>query len=214
MGTRQSTAKADPGAVGSPRRRERLLDAAAALMARQGFEHTTIRDVGRVSNLSLAGMYYYFKSKDDLLFQIQHRTFATLLARQEAVAEAAATPRRKLERLVQNHLRFFTEQTNEMKVCAFELESLKDDHYRTVEALRIRYFKILATVIRDILPDTLTDARRERLVRHYTLFIFGMLNWMFTWFDPERDTPVTELGREMIDLVLPGLHGDGAEGRR
>ncbi len=211
MDPERSQVTTEPG-VGSPTKRERLLDAASELMARQGYDQTTIRDVARVTRFSLSGMYYYFKSKDDLLFQIQHRTFSVLLERQQAISDEDAAPREKLQRLVENHLHFYTEKTNEMKVCAFELESLEGEFYESVRRLRAEYFKILAGVVRDLLPAGMTEPHRERLVRHYTLFMFGMLNWIFTWFEPERDGPVAELGHEMIDLVLPGLTGGTAHG--
>ena len=49
---------------------DRLLAAAAALMAKQGYDQTTIRHVGRETGFSLAGMYYYFTSKEELLYAI------------------------------------------------------------------------------------------------------------------------------------------------
>ena len=32
-----------------------------------------------------------------------------------------------------------------------------------------------------------------------------MLNWIFMWFDPERDTDLDALGEEMIVLITAGL---------
>jgi AcrR family transcriptional regulator len=130
-------------------------------MARQGYEQTTIRDVSRETGVSLAGLYYYVKSKEDLLYQIQHRTFASLLERQEAVAAVGGGAEDMLRALIENHLRFFTEKGKPAEV--------------------------------------------DRVVRHRTLYIFGMLNWVFMWFDPPRDGPVERVAREMADLVLPGL---------
>ena len=37
------------------------------------------------------------------------------------------------------------------------------------------------------------------------LFIFGMLNWIFTWYEPSRHGTVEQIGREMLDLVSNGL---------
>ena len=51
----------------------------AELMATNGFGQTSIRDVANASGLSLGGMYYYFKGKEDLLAQIQKRTFDRFL---------------------------------------------------------------------------------------------------------------------------------------
>jgi AcrR family transcriptional regulator len=191
----------------SEQKLERLLAAAAELMAEQGFAQTSIRNVARETGFSLAGMYYYLENKEDLLYQIQHRTFSALLAEQEQALRESGEPAAKLQVLIRNHLAYFTHHANELKVCTFELQSLQGERYRDIEKLRRRYFRCLAEVVGDILAVDETDAANEQLVRHYTLFIFGMLNWILMWFDPERDAPVEKLGEEMMALVMRGLQG-------
>ena len=186
---------------------EKLLTVAAALMAKQGYDQTTIRDVGRETGFSLAGMYYYFKGKEDLLAQIQKRTFAELLAEQEEVVADGGDPAEQFRRLVRNHLSFFVRHMNELKVCTFELESLAGDEYKEIELLRRNYFKLVAGVVSDLLDRSGPRANRERTVRHHTLFIFGMLNWVFLWFDARRDGPIDHLADEMVDLLLHGMPG-------
>jgi len=154
--------------------------------------------VARETGYSLAGMYYYFESKEDLLYKIQHRTFASLLAEQEKAVSRGGPAEERLRRLVQNHLSYYTSHFNEMKICTFELQSLEGERYRDIEAIRRRYFRIMAEVVSDILGSGGEG-------RHYTLFIFGMLNWIFMWFDPERDAPVESLGEKVVQLVLFGL---------
>lgn len=191
--------------AGTQRKLERLLSVAAALIARKGYEQTAIRDVGRETGVSLPGMYYYFKSKEDLLFQIQHRTFSSLLDVQQLEFAVEEPPDRKLRRLLVGHLAFYERHPNEMKICTFELESLRDEAYRQIRQLRRRYYHLLAMAIDRILED---EGRRDpggRVTRHQTLFVFGMLNWIFMWYDPERDGPVDRLGEEMAELVLHGL---------
>jgi len=193
--------------AGTQRKLEHLLSVAAALIARQGYEQTAIRDVGRESGASLPGMYYYFKSKKDLLFRIQQRAFESLLEAQEREFAVDELPGKKLRRLIVGHLAFYARHPNEMKVCTFELESVRDEAYREIERLRRRYYRLVASVIDDILAR---DGRRDPgglLGRHLTLFLFGMLNWIFMWYDPKRDGPVERIGDEMAGLVLHGLPG-------
>ncbi len=181
---------------------ERLLSAAAGLMAEGGYAQTTIRDVARETGYSLAGMYYYFENKEDLLFQIQHRTFASLLAEQEAAAAEGGAPDEILQRLVENHLAYFTRHASELKVCTFEMGSLEPERYAAIAELRKRYFKCVAGVVGGIMGETNTDSGA---VRRYTLLIFGMLNWIFMWYDPTRDGEVETLGDEMITMIRDGL---------
>lgn len=186
---------------------EKLLAAAAGLMAARGYSETSIRDVAAETGFSLGGMYYYFRNKEDLLYQIQSNTFASLLELQEATLAAGGTPAERLRRLVHNHLAWFVSHFSELKVCTFELESLGGDQYELVAALRRRYFACLAGVVGELTGD-----RDELRVRHRTLFVFGMLNWIFMWYDPERDQPVERLGDEMVDLLLGGLGGGAGPG--
>jgi AcrR family transcriptional regulator len=192
----------------SEQKLELLLTAAANLMAQQGYAQTSIRNVAAETGFSLAGMYYYFKNKEDLLYQIQLRTFSSLLSAQEQALANGCDPEEKLRRLVRGHLAFFASHASELKVCTFELQSLQGERYEAVERLRRRYFRCLAEVIGEILGVAKQAAAADRKVRHHALFVFGMLNWIFMWYEPERDGTVEQLGDEMLALVLEGLHGD------
>ncbi len=192
------------------RKLERLLAAASDLIARQGYGQTSIRDVARETGFSLAGMYYYFENKEDLLYQIQHRSFASLVEEQERVAGEEGSPEEKLRRLVDKHLSHFADHFSEMKVCTFEMHSLQGEHYATIEDLRRRYFKCIAKVVGEIMGRSADEVETDGRVRRNTLFVFGMLNWIFTWYDPQRDGGVAELGDEMISLLLGGLPAGGS----
>jgi len=200
--------KKSVGRTGKPpsERQEDLLAKAAVLIAEAGYHATSMRDVARATGCSLAGLYHYFASKEDLLFSVQHRVFASLLGEQERGRDTTAPLDVQLATLVENHLAFFTRHAAELKVCTYELESLSGARYRQVEELRRRYYRLLA----DIVTGLLTAAGRpagEAEVRHLTLYIFGMLNWIFMWFDSKRDKPVERLGSEIVELVLHGLCG-------
>jgi len=188
---------------------EKLLTVAASLMAKHGYDQTTIRDVGRETGFSLAGMYYYFKGKEDLLAQIQKRTFASLLDEQVLIVEEGGEPADQFRRLVRNHLSFFTRNMNELKVCTYELESVKGEPYQEIQRLRRRYFRLAADVIGGIVGDHGKKADRERRIRHITLFVFGMLNWVFMWFEEGRDGPADRVADDMVDLVLDGIRRSG-----
>jgi len=187
------------------RKLDLLLGSAAELIAEKGFEATAIRDVGRKVGASLAGMYYYFASKEELLHQIQYRTFASLLAAQEKAAAAPGSAEERLRRLLEGHLSFFARHPNEMRVCTSELRSLTGEYYRSVEEVRRRYYHLMADIIAELMSGPGRKARESVKSRRVTLFVFGMLNWVFMWHDPVKDGPVEQLALEMLELVLNGI---------
>jgi len=184
---------------------DRLLSTAAGLMARQGYEQTSIRSVARETGFSLAGMYYYFKGKEELLYKIQYRTFGSLLEQQEHILKEDGTSEDRFRILVDNHLAFLTDHASELKVCTFELESLHGEHYKSIEKLRRRYFKLVANLIAELMINGAKERPDGGEVRHHTLFVLGMLNWALMWFNPRRDNPTEMLGTKIVDFVLRGL---------
>ncbi|MFI5309718.1 MAG: TetR/AcrR family transcriptional regulator [Gemmatimonadales bacterium] len=184
---------------------DRVLMKAAALIAQKGYEATSMRDLSTATNQSLAGLYHYFTSKEDLLFQLQYRTFESLLEQQEKIAALPGTPEERFTRLLVGHLKFYARHTNELKACTFELESLNGELYRTIEEPRRRYYELMTTVVGEVVDGPRSSGKQSRTSRHATLFIFGMLNWIFMWYHPSRHGPVERIGREMRDLVLNGL---------
>lgn len=183
---------------------EQVLAAAAALIADKGFGSTSMRDVSAMTGVSLAGLYHYATSKEELLYHIQLKTFASLLAAQEQAASLAGTPDERFRRLVVGHLAFFTDHPNELKVCTYELESLRGERYETLEAVRRRYYRLMARVLAEVMGEGDGD-RETRASRHAAVYVFGMLNWIFMWYEPSRFGSVEKIGEEMVDLVLNGV---------
>lgn len=58
----QVTETASPGS-----KRERLIEGARQLVHQQGVEKTTLADISRVADVPIGNIYYYFKTKDELV---------------------------------------------------------------------------------------------------------------------------------------------------
>ena len=63
------------------RRFSEILDFATEVFAEKGYEGASMRDLSRLSGMSLAGLYYYFDSKEKLLHLIQKHAFTSIVAR-------------------------------------------------------------------------------------------------------------------------------------
>src|ERR1700745_3322640 len=61
------------------RRLAEILAHATEVFCKKGYEGASMRDLSRESGMSLAGLYYYFESKERLLYLIQKHTFTTIV---------------------------------------------------------------------------------------------------------------------------------------
>src|SRR4029078_12431786 len=102
-----------------------VLKTSAAIFAEKGYHSTSMRDISRATRMSLSGLYYYFKSKDELLFLIQDYCFSAVLDGVRKLIAGGGDPIRRLELLIENHLNYFVQNMNEMKVLSHEANSIK-----------------------------------------------------------------------------------------
>jgi AcrR family transcriptional regulator len=179
-----------------------ILRTAAAIFADKGYHDTSIRDISRATGISLSGLYYYFRSKDELLFLIQDHCFGVVLETAQTMLAQESDPETCLRLIVENHLRFFVNNMKEMKVLSHEAGSLTGDYKRVVNNKKREYTELCMQVLAALAPDMNESDRR---IAAFSLF--GMMNWIYNWYNPERDVPVAELARNMSQLFLFGYLG-------
>ena len=177
-----------------------LLTCSAGAFAELGYEKASIRQVAQKTGVSLAGLYHYVKSKDELLFLIQYRTFGVLVEGLEGVLEDHDTPEEQLREMVASHVRFLVEHLPELKVCTTELDSLQGEFYEPVLRRRQRYFDLTRQILMRLAEQD-GGARVEPNLA--ALNLFGMLNWIVMWFDPRRNDPA-EMSDSLVALFLGG----------
>ena len=93
------------------RRLAEILDYATEIFAEKGYEGASMRDLSRLSGISLAGLYYYFESKEKLLYFIQQHTFTTIIERLRERLAASNDPEKRLRIFVQNHVDYSVART-------------------------------------------------------------------------------------------------------
>jgi len=183
----------------------RILQTAATIFADKGYHDTSIRDISRATGVSLSGLYYYFRSKEELLFLIQDHCFGTVLQNAHEVLADETDAEKRLRAFVENHLRYFVNNMKEMKVLSHEAWSLSGEYRHLVNARKRAYTELLSGILEELAPAA---SPMDPRLAAFTLF--GMMNWIYNWYHPERDVPVAELADNMSQLFLRGyLSGAG-----
>ncbi len=101
-----------------------LLQVATQVMAREGYHEASMRKVAKEAGVSLAGLYHYFDSKEDMLFRIQFRSFSSLLNNLKEQLHGVDDPTTQLRVLVSGYVAYFSQHLMALKVCSHELDSL------------------------------------------------------------------------------------------
>jgi len=184
-----------------------VLKTSAGVFADKGYHSTSMRDISRAAKMSLSGLYYYFKSKEELLFLIQDYCFSTVIDDCRRLLEGVDDPVRRLKLLIENHLNYFVNNMNEMKVLSHEANSISRDMFRKVNNKKRQYVDLVMNLLGEIARENRVDGVDIRVA---TFSLFGMMNWIYNWYDPRKDVDVAGLSNNMTRLFLSGFLGDKA----
>jgi AcrR family transcriptional regulator len=183
---------------------EFILRTAARIFAEKSYHSTTMRDISRATGVSLAGLYHYCKSKEELLFLIQDNCFGRVLERLEQRLSDTADPVQRLRVFIDNHLAFFAANMAEMKVLSHEADSLAGDLHARVSGRKEKYTRLARKILGDVQQQGSKKSRQIDLtVATYALF--GMMNWIYNWYNPRGKLSVADLVDNVMRLFLTGF---------
>jgi TetR/AcrR family transcriptional regulator, cholesterol catabolism regulator len=181
---------------------QHILLHSARVFAEQGFEGASMRDISRATGISLSGLYYYFESKQKLLYLIQNNAFTLIMQRLQARLEGIRDTEQRLRILVQNHVEYFLSHPNEMKVLSHEEEALGSPYREEVAAIKKRYYALAREIFDGLAARGLADGLNPRLA---VLSLFGMMNWVYKWHNPKVDPGAEELTDAIVRIFLHGV---------
>ncbi len=191
------------------RRLSEILDFATEVFAEKGYEGASMRDLSRLSGISLAGLYYYFDSKEKLLYFIQKHTFTTIIDRLRERLAGESNVEERLRIFIHNHVDYALARRDAMKVLSHEDEVLKNRYRAELAAIKREYYQICVTLVDAVLRQQRPGIAMVQPMRARTtvMALFGTMNWLYTWHNPRVDPGAEILARQIADLFLQGIRG-------
>jgi len=179
------------------KRREAIVDKAAALFAKKGFLGTSISELAKACAMSKSLLYHYYGSKEEVLNAVMLSHIDQLVADVDAVVGQDLAANDKLEALIHAFMKHYVGAAARQKVLLNELENLPAEQREVVVA---KQRLIIATVQQLVGEIFAGDSAAEARVR--TMLIFGMINWTHTWFNEKGPVSADRLASMAVDLTL------------
>ena len=180
-----------------------ILEHATDVFYENGYDAASMRDLSRATGMSLAGLYYYFESKERLLYLIQKHTFETVLRNLKEKLELANDPEARVRLFIENHLGYFMANRKAMTVLSHEDDTLQNSFGAEILGLKREYVKLGIQLVDDLKSSGQRFANINSRVA--VLSLFGMMNWIYTWHNPRVDSDAAELARQMSQIFLNGV---------
>lgn len=183
-------------------KRQVVLRTAAKTYSRNGFHETTLADIAEALNVSKPALYYYFRSKDDILFECHRLAIEAITNSDHPMpTRDEADGRTRLEEFLRRYVRMVVDDFGTCLVMTGTNALEPENRGQVVEGRRR-----IDTMLREILEhgnaDGTLDCPDPKIS---AMFIFGAMNWIPRWFHADGSLELEEVASRLIAFVLGAI---------
>lgn len=183
-------------------KKQSMLDRAAALFARKGFDGTTMIDVADACGASKSLLYHYFGGKEDLLFAIVSEHIKAQSAELSGIVDLPLPAEERFARFIAAFVERAADSRNEHLVLMNDLKFLPQARQAQVRKLQTRLVGLMIALLKEINPGLMKPAKVQA---PYAMLLFGMIIWTFTWYQKTGALSPAELAARISHLFVHGF---------
>jgi TetR/AcrR family transcriptional regulator, cholesterol catabolism regulator len=187
-------------------RREDILSAARDLFYSRGFETGSMRELAVYLNFTQAALYYHFKSKDEILFNVlEHFTSHMLTSLSESLdAEPSIVG---LCNTIRLHVTISRQYTKDVKLLIEDRKLLSTVSSKAIENKEREIFDLYREKIKLLIKSG--DLRSVSPVV-LTFTLLAAVNGVYQWYDSKGPLDIDEIADQILRILLGGIVTDRA----
>jgi AcrR family transcriptional regulator len=184
-------------------RKAEIIEAAANIFMEKGYEAASIQDVADAVDILKGSLYYYIKSKEDLLYEVIQEVHRRGLANLDSQRDSDDPADVRLHTFVNRHVMFNAQHLAKMTVFFHDFRSLSPKRRDLIVKERDQYDKF----VRDIIEEGITEGlfRSDVDSRLAAFSILGSMNWIYQWYRPDGPRAIEEIADQMATYAVNSI---------
>jgi TetR/AcrR family transcriptional regulator, cholesterol catabolism regulator len=179
-------------------RLDEILRVAASVFRKRGYHGGTLEEVAKRLRIKRPALYYYFRSKEDVLRILLTRAMRIGLADLERVT-AIRDPRARFEAAVVHLVELVARERDVISVYFQESETVMRAAGREARDIERRYLERFREIVVDALADSGTRGIDPGIA---TFTVLGMCSWTYKWLRVGGPRKPHEIARDMSRIIL------------
>lgn len=184
--------------------KDKIAKSATDIFIEKGYRGTSLQDIAQAVGITKAGIYHYFKTKEEILYYIlsSHdeknvKTFTSIRAEIEQPGVDSTTA---LKKIVRGYARLSATKQNINLLGLRERGQLTGINHEN-------YYKINQRIFSDLKNDiSKLDNLKKSLDSAVIVFmIISMSNWFGYWLKEDGKLSLDEAIEQMIDIICHGV---------
>jgi AcrR family transcriptional regulator len=180
---------------------EAVLSTAEDLFSRKGYRGTTITDISKKLKVSKPALYYYFKSKMEILDTLYSMTFEELQFPFEEVIDSDLPPDEKFKKLIENQIKVIGKNANRARIYFGDYKEFPRKVRNEIKRKRRRFNEKWIDVYKKGIEKGLFRNFDPQIAVY---LIVGACNWIQMWYSPNGELKESELANMASALLSKG----------
>ena len=183
-------------------RKDEIIKIATVLFSENGYDNTSIRELARNVELSVAGLYYFFQNKEEILFNILNRTLTSLLEYVQLAINKDNDPQTNITKVIDHFVKEVVDNKMEIVLLLKESQRLKPEQLAIIKKKERGVIKL----IKNEISRLSNEGRLKNFNLTSTTFtLLAIINFTRYWYDPRGQLSTKEFVTETTDLFLNGV---------
>lgn len=187
-------------------RREKIVAVALSLMAENGFQKTSMREIAVLANMGKSSLYDFFKTKDEIVVYAVEKEIEKTIQQVHRIIDGEPSPQQCLRKIMLNHLRFPEQYRTVLMWLNTESDYLEEECRKRLKDARYAYQDIIKSVIDNGVTTGIFRKTDTALVTR--LLINSMLSISYTSRPLDSSEKMLD---ETMNIFLHGIMNDGGE---
>jgi TetR/AcrR family transcriptional regulator, cholesterol catabolism regulator len=183
-------------------KRQEIYEKALELFISNGYGQTPLSLIAKSLNITKAGLYHYFSSKEELLFFIHEQNMKKDLIPIIEAAEKITDPKERISFIIKKYTESSMARDPSQKMLIHELSNLAPEHRAIIRESWRRFFN----VIRNTISELQISGKSKKINEIFATFaLIGMCRWTFNWYDPGKKDSAQELVDTYNEIFFRGI---------
>lgn len=179
-----------------------IVETAAALFARDGFNGASVADIAKRGKISKSLIYHYYQSKEDILYDVMITHVRELEAAAEEISDDESSAETKLRDLTHRFMALYVGAADRHKVLLNDLDNVPKNKRAEIISVQRGLIETVRQMLVEIEPAL---SKKPGAAFAAAMLYFGTINWTHTWFNPEGAVNADTMAEMAVDLTLGGL---------
>ena len=186
-----------------PAKEQEIIVVAAQLFKEKGYRATTLEDIAAAVGMLKGSLYYYIRSKEELLYLVVRDPIRQAYNRLEEIVNSDAPVRLKIAQAITNHMTLFHQHYPHIAVYLHDFHNLMQKLQKNAIETPKHYQRLWTTLLQQGVEAGELRHDLDTKVTGYA--ILGMCNWVYRWYNPQGALPAEDIADIFTKLVLEGL---------